>query len=157
MDQNGNGQLNSHKEAVYGNVKFDLPRFPLTLQQRLKFFRQMHFNYPGMLVSQEEMIPLRKPKIILSLWALGYGASLYVLKYFHSYRRQYFMNKIAISPLLILHALSPIGVFYIFQKFNYENQYNLYYQKVGTLTDEELLRLEVKLNPKKTHIIEQII
>ena len=141
-----------------GNMRFKNVSFPLKYDQRYHLFRQIAWNYNYLFIKEEDFKRVSQPKkvctVLAGIWGLGFLGlqQMYTSNPEVFYRRFLFTPA---APLFFEGFPVALGLSYFhFSKRAYTDLYNKY---VGHYTDEELLALDAKFNPKKQIVYDYML
>ena len=118
----------------------------------------MMFAYSRCLISDEDYYRLSRPKKIMFAFMACYtsvGIGIWAVK---QKNPEIYYKKLLISPFLLplMSVILPTAVFLYFKKQREVTQ-DIYKRTVGHLSDKQMLELEIKINPHRKLIYEQIL
>ena len=118
----------------------------------------MVWDYKVALVSQEDFYAMSKPKSRLMGFFGFYSLTCLWMYMTKQINPELYFRKLIISPVLVpTLAISPFIAIYAYQKAQYKVNNEVMQRTIGHLSDRELLEFEIKLNPARKVIYDNII
>lgn len=149
-------QLNM-EDINFKNHQFNQVRLPFTQEQRYFQFRQMMWNYGRHVISEDDWKLSARPKKQILGFGLFWGAIAAALRYQYTANPEPLFKRFFLTPWAVLYFASPLVAAFWYQRSQSKIYHQIYERTVGHLSDVELLELDMKFNPNKKLVYQQII